>query len=57
MENKYDSSEAKDAAVALMDDDLREQVHGEGFEEFHSFLARYDELHLAKFDEEFTPFN
>ena len=44
-----------DAAVALMDDEIREQVHAEiapCTEE--EFLVRYMELHLAKYGEEFT---
>lgn len=44
-----------DATVNMMDDEIREQVHAElapcSNEEF---LARYEELHLAKYGEEFT---
>ena len=43
------------AAVHLMDDDLREQVHTEIAPcTEREFLARYCELHKAKFSEPFV---
>lgn len=46
-----------DAAVALMDGDLREELHALGFEagEEQAFLDAYVEAHAAKFGgEEFS---
>lgn len=43
------------AAVALMDDEIREQVHTEKAPCFpQDFLDRYCELHEEKYDEAFT---
>jgi hypothetical protein len=43
------------AAVALMDDEIREQVHAEKAPCFpQDFLDRYCELHEEKYGEEFT---
>lgn len=42
-----------DACVALMDDDIREKLHAEGFENEQDFLDRYVELHAAKYGEKF----
>lgn len=41
-------------AVALMDDDLREQVHAEDPGSDKAFLDRYMELHQEKYGEEFS---
>ena len=61
--NEYDcnvrdiiESGAYDAAVELMDDELRKKVVDELQEDCLEidFLQRYAELHLEKFGEEFT---
>lgn len=40
-----------DACVALMDDDIREELHAEGLENEQDFLDRYVALHAAKYGE------
>lgn len=42
-----------DACVNLMDDDIREELHLEGFETEQEFLDAYVERHAEKFGEEF----
>ena len=41
------------AAVALMDDEIRETVHAEQIEDAQEFFDRYCELHLEKYGEDF----
>jgi hypothetical protein len=43
-----------DAVVNLMDDELREELHSQGFETEQAFVDAYCEAHRAKFDEDFT---
>lgn len=45
-----------DAAVMLMDDDLREELHAEGIENEQEFLERYAAAHQKRFSEEFAPY-
>lgn len=42
-----------DACIALMDDEIREELHGEGIEDEQEFLDRYAELHEQKYGETF----
>lgn len=44
------------AAVAAMDDGLREELHAEGIETRQGFIERYAEAHAERFDEEFAPY-
>ena len=43
-----------DAAVNLMDDDIREELHGKGIDNEQEFMDAYAAAHEAKFDEEFS---
>lgn len=46
-----------EAAAALMDDTIREEMHLEGeFDTPQAFIEEYAKRHKAKFDEDFTPF-
>ena len=46
-----------EAAVQLMDDELREELHLEGIDDQQEFIERYVEMHAEKFDgEEFAPY-
>ena len=38
-----------DQAVELMDDDLREQLHAEGYETEQAFFTAYEAAHAAKY--------
>ena len=42
-----------EAAVMLMDDELREQIHGELIPDEETFLHVYESYHFAKYHEEF----
>lgn len=44
------------AAVAAMDDDLREELHAEGVETRQGFLELYAAAHAERFGEEFAPY-
>lgn len=39
------------AAVNLMDDDLREQLHAEGYDTEQEFFSAYEAAHEAKYGE------
>lgn len=39
-----------DAAVALMDDDIREAIHADGVDSDHDFLAEYMIRHAVRYD-------
>lgn len=41
-----------DAAVGMMDDELREQLHADGYETEQDFFTAYEAAHLQKFGEE-----
>jgi len=41
-----------DAAVGMMDDELREQLHADGYETEQEFFTAYEAAHLQKFGEE-----
>lgn len=41
-----------DAATALMDDEIREQLHAEGIETEQEFFAAYEAAHEQKFGRE-----
>lgn len=41
-----------DAAVGLMDDEIREALHAEGYEDQQSFFTAYEKAHEAKYGEE-----
>jgi hypothetical protein len=43
-----------DTAVALMDDDIREELHAQGIENEQAFLNAYVAAHRAKFNEDFA---
>jgi hypothetical protein len=43
-----------DAAVNLMDDDIREELHAQGIETEQAFLDAYTAAHRAKFGEDFV---
>ena len=45
-----------EAAAVLMDDELREAIHLEGFDTAQSFIEEYARRHHEKFAEDFTPF-
>ena len=42
-----------EAAVMLMDDEIREQLHGKGIEDEQEFYNAYCEKHYEKYNEEF----
>ena len=42
-----------EAAVMLMDDEIREQLHGIGIEDEQEFYNVYCEKHYEKYNEEF----
>ena len=42
-----------EAAVMLMDDEIREQLHGMGIEDEQEFYNAYCEKHYEKYNEEF----
>ena len=42
-----------DTCVALMDDDIREEIHAEGIKDEQEFLDAYCDGHLEKYGEEF----
>ena len=44
-----------DAAVNLMDDEIRERLHDRGIEAEQEFLKAYAAEHEAAFGEEFAP--
>ncbi|GGE18003.1 hypothetical protein GCM10011390_41460 [Aureimonas endophytica] len=44
-----------DAAVNLMDDDLREELHAQGMETEQAFLEAYAAEHEKRFNEAFAP--
>ena len=44
-----------DAAVNIMDADIREELHREGIESEQEFYAAYCERHMEKFGERFAP--
>lgn len=43
-----------DAAVQLMDDDIREDLHHGNFDSDQEFLDAYVGLHQTKYNEDFT---
>ena len=43
-----------EAAVMLMDDEIREQLHGTGIEDEQEFYNPYCEKHYEKYNEEFA---
>lgn len=43
-----------DAAVNLMDDEIREAVHAEAIEDEQAFFDRYAALHAAKYGTDFV---
>lgn len=45
-----------DAAVNLMDDDLREELHSAGIESEQAFIEAYAKLHAGRFGEAFAPY-
>ena len=42
-----------EAAVMMMDDEIREQLHGTGIEDEQEFYNAYCEKHYEKYNEEF----
>ena len=42
-----------EAAVMLMDDEIREQLHGTGIEDEQEFYNAYCEKHYDKYNEKF----
>lgn len=49
--NKSGTAIDFDAAVQMMDDDLREALHAEGYETEQEFLTAYEDAHLKKYGE------
>jgi len=49
--NTYGKRIDFDAAVILMDDDLREAIHAEGIDNEQDFFDAYAKAHEAKFGE------
>lgn len=45
-----------EAAVNLMDDGIREELHAEGIDDPQEFLERYAEAHEQAFGEGFAPY-
>lgn len=45
-----------EAAVNLMDDGIREELHAEGIDDPQEFLERYAEAHELEFGEGFAPY-
>lgn len=45
-----------EAAVNLMDDGLREELHAEGIDDPQEFLERYAQAHEDTFGEGFAPY-
>ena len=41
-----------DAAVKLMDDDIREELHSEGYETEQAFFTAYEFAHMNRYGEE-----
>lgn len=41
-----------DACANMMDGEIREELHTEGFENEQDFLDRYVELHAIKYNDE-----
>lgn len=39
------------AAVALMDDEIRESLHAEGYDTEQAFFTAYERAHVAKYGE------
>lgn len=42
-----------EAAVELMDDEIREALHAEGYETEQEFFTAYEKAHAEKYGEEF----
>ena len=40
-----------DAAVQMMDDDIRERIHAEGYETEQEFFTAYERAHLEQYGE------
>lgn len=45
-----------EAAAMLMDDDIREELHSEGFDSDQEFIEEYAKRHEEKFGESFAPY-
>jgi hypothetical protein len=45
-----------EAAVNLMDDGPREELHAEGIESDQEFIERYAKMHEERFGEGFAPY-
>lgn len=41
-----------EAAVELMDDELRETLHNEGYDDAQAFFSAYEKAHETKYGEE-----
>lgn len=52
VKNQYGVSINFDAAVYLMDDDIRESLHADGIEDAQEFFDKYAEAHAVKFGED-----
>ena len=50
--NKNGCSLDINAALELMDDEIRESLHAEGFETEQELFTAYEEAHEAKYGEE-----
>lgn len=51
--NQYGKEIYYEAAVAIMDDDLREELHNIGYETEQEFFDAYCEAHEERFGAEF----
>lgn len=50
--NKNGAAIDFEAAVELMDDGIRERLHGDGYETEQEFFSAYEEVHEEEFGEE-----
>ena len=55
VKNQHGTEIDFEAAVSIMDDDIREELHSQGIETEQEFFDRYCERHLEKYSEEFEP--
>lgn len=55
VKNQHGTTIDFSAAVEIMDDEVREQVHAEGHDSEQAFFDAYCAAHLAEFGEEFEP--
>ena len=52
VKNRYGVEIDMNVAIELMDDDLRERLHNEGYDSEQEFFYAYCDAHEEKFEEE-----